>query len=75
MSDDVEQPTVLRAPALPVPPVVASPDQLLECADSLAAGEGPIAVDAERAGGFRYTQRAYLLQFHRRGAGTWLVDP
>ncbi|MES1212650.1 MAG: ribonuclease D, partial [Leifsonia sp.] len=25
----------------------------------LAAGEGPFAVDAERASGFRYSQRAY----------------
>ena len=41
----------------------------------LAAGDGPIAVDAERASGFRYSQRAYLVQLRRAGAGTALVDP
>ena len=75
MSDEVSPATVLRAPAAEVPPVVDSAPALVECAAALAAGEGPIAVDAERAGSYRYTQRAYLLQFHRRGAGTWLVDP
>ena len=34
-----------------------------------------MAVDAERAHGFRYSQRAYLIQLRRRGAGTHLVDP
>jgi ribonuclease D len=41
----------------------------------LAEGDGPIAVDAERASGFRYSQRAYLVQLRRAGAGTALVDP
>ena len=75
MSDPPPEVTVLRSPSLPVPPVVTSAAELAACAASLAGGDGPIAVDAERAGGYRYTQRAYLLQFHRHGAGTWLVDP
>jgi ribonuclease D len=41
----------------------------------LAAGEGPFAVDAERASGFRYSQRAYLIQIFRRGSGAFLLDP
>lgn len=41
----------------------------------LSAGNGPIAIDAERASGFRYSQRAYLIQIFRRGAGTFLFDP
>lgn len=41
----------------------------------LQAGSGPIAVDAERASGFRYSQRAYLLQFSRAGSGIGLLDP
>lgn len=40
-----------------------------------AAGTGPVAVDAERASGYRYTQRAYLIQLRRAGAGTVLIDP
>ena len=38
-------------------------------------GTGPVAVDAERASGYRYSQRAYLVQLRREGAGTVLVDP
>jgi ribonuclease D len=41
----------------------------------LAEGEGPFAVDAERASGFRYSQRAYLIQIFRRGSGAFLFDP
>ncbi len=44
------------------------------CAD-LAAGSGPVAIDAERASGYRYSSRAYLLQLRRRGSTTWLIDP
>jgi ribonuclease D len=32
-------------------------------------------VDAERASGYRYSQRAYLVQLRRAGAGTALIDP
>ncbi|MGB8021230.1 MAG: ribonuclease D [Candidatus Nanopelagicales bacterium] len=42
---------------------------------SIAAGSGPIALDTERASGYRYGQRAYLIQMRREGAGTILVDP
>ncbi|WP_151523526.1 HRDC domain-containing protein [Serinicoccus kebangsaanensis] len=42
---------------------------------ALHEGRGPVAVDAERASGYRYGQRAYLIQLRREGAGTWLVDP
>lgn len=48
---------------------------LAEVAQKLAAGTGPVAVDAERASGFRYSQRAYLVQLRRTGAGTALIDP
>jgi ribonuclease D len=41
----------------------------------LAQGHGPIAIDAERASGFTYSQRAYLIQVHRKDAGTFLFDP
>ncbi len=48
---------------------------LAEAASRLAAGHGPVAVDVERASGFRYSQRAYLVQVYRRGAGVFLFDP
>ncbi|WP_415974672.1 HRDC domain-containing protein [Rhodococcus sp. 077-4] len=65
----------LLTPADGVPDVVDTPDAVRAAAALLAAGHGPLAVDAERASGFRYSQRAYLLQFRRRGAGTVLLDP
>ncbi|MFB8385846.1 ribonuclease D [Microbacterium sp. NPDC055910] len=43
--------------------------------DTLAGGSGPVAVDVERASGFRYSQRAYLVQVFRREAGVFLFDP
>ncbi|WP_092667457.1 HRDC domain-containing protein [Agrococcus carbonis] len=55
--------------------VIADAESLKAAADRLHAGSGPVAVDAERANGFRYSARAYLVQVHRRGAGTVLVDP
>ncbi len=46
-----------------------------EAIEEIRSGNGPIAVDAERASGFRYSQRAYLIQVFRRDAGTFLFDP
>lgn len=42
---------------------------------ALRGGSGPIGIDAERASGFTYSQRAYLIQVYRRNAGTFLFDP
>jgi ribonuclease D len=44
-------------------------------AGALKAGAGPVAVDAERASGYRYSQRAYLVQLRREPVGTVLIDP
>ena len=41
----------------------------------LAKGSGDIAIDAERASGYKYSQRAYLIQIFRRGGGLHLIDP
>lgn len=65
----------LTAPAEGVPPVAVSIDEIARAADKLASGAGPFAVDAERASGFRYSNRAYLIQIRRAGAGTVLIDP
>ena len=58
-----------------LPPVTDSPAALRCAVQALAAGSGPVAVDAERASGFRYGQDAYLLQLRRAGSGTILIDP
>ncbi|MDL5156553.1 ribonuclease D [Actinomycetospora termitidis] len=67
--------TELLAPADGVPPIITDRDRLTALAEDLAAGSGPVAVDAERASGFRYSARAYLVQLRREGAGSALVDP
>ena len=46
-----------------------------EAVARLGAGTGPVAVDAERASGYRYGHRAFLVQLRRQGAGTVLIDP
>jgi ribonuclease D len=58
-----------------VPPVVADAAGLEAVIEAIAAGTGPVAVDAERASGHRYGQRAFLVQLRREGAGTALIDP
>ena len=67
-------PAAEQAPHVPVT-VIESREEYLEAVDRIAAGTGPIAIDAERASGFRYSQRAYLIQIYRRGSGTFLFDP
>ena len=58
-----------------LPPLVTTAQALAEAVATLGAGEGPVAVDAERASGYRYGHRAFLVQLRRRGAGTVLIDP
>ncbi len=55
--------------------VIDTRDEYLAAVEAISAGTGPIAIDAERASGYRYSQRAYLIQIFRRGAGTFLFDP
>lgn len=55
--------------------VIADRAQYSAAVEAISAGVGPIAIDAERASGYRYSQRAYLIQIFRRGAGTFLFDP
>ncbi|MBB1256095.1 HRDC domain-containing protein [Streptomyces alkaliterrae] len=68
-------PIPLLAPREGVPEVTATAAGLAAVTAAFAAGAGPVAVDAERASGYRYGQRAYLVQLRRAGAGTALVDP
>ena len=50
--------------------------ELLELAvQDLSRASGPIALDAERASGFKYSQRAYLVQLYRAGSAIYLLDP
>jgi ribonuclease D len=58
-----------------LPPLVTTAVALEAAIRALAGGSGPVAVDAERASGFRYGHRAFLVQLRREGAGTVLIDP
>ena len=74
-SDAPESLPLLESPADGVPDVIDTPRALQRAAEALAAGTGSVAVDAERASGFRYGQRAFLVQLRREGVGTLLIDP
>ena len=73
----LDQPEVplLREPTDGVPEPITTSNELTQLAERMRAGHGPVAVDAERASGYRYSQRAYLIQLRRGGAGTALIDP
>lgn len=74
----LEPPSAEHTPApLPHEPVdvIDTVEAYRDAVAKLAAGTGPFAVDAERASGFRYSQRAYLIQVYRREAGAFLFDP
>jgi ribonuclease D len=49
--------------------------QLAEVVAELAASKGSIAIDAERASGFKYSQRAYLVQIRAANTDIFLIDP
>ncbi len=58
-----------------LPEVVETDEALARACAALAAATGPVAIDAERASGYRYSNRAYLIQLRREGSGSWLIDP
>ncbi len=65
----------LLAPSGGVPELIQTPQGLSEMIAELKAGSGPIAIDAERASGYKYSARAYLIQIKRNGGGLHLIDP
>jgi ribonuclease D len=75
----VAEPEAPPAPLLGLrdglPPLTETPPDLAEACAALAAAGGPVAIDAERASGYRYSSRAYLIQLRRDGAGSFLIDP
>ncbi len=73
--DEPAAPVLLRSPRDGTPQPLTTEAELRAAAAGLAAGHGPTAVDAERASGYRYSQRAYLVQVRRAGYGTVLIDP
>jgi ribonuclease D len=78
-ADGVDGVAAAAAPMLALreglPRVVETEAALAEVCAAIASGTGPVAIDAERASGYRYSARAYLIQLRREGAGTALIDP
>ena len=68
-------PVPLISPAGGTPALIDSAGALGDAADALGSGRGPIAIDTERASGYRYDERAFLVQLRRRDTGTILIDP
>jgi ribonuclease D len=73
--DPIPDPEPLNEPAGGIPEVVDTPKGVEAAGERLSAGHGPVAVDVERASGYRYGQRAFLIQLHRADTGTLLIDP
>ena len=69
------EPAELLTLADGLPEVTETEEGLAEVCRQLAAGTGPVAIDAERASGYRYSNRAYLIQLRRNGSTTALIDP
>jgi len=66
----------LLVPSQPVLGPITGRAELQDWAERLSANPGgPVAIDAERASGFRYGSRAYLVQMRRPDVGTALLDP
>ena len=55
--------------------LIATAAELSDVIGILAEAAGPIAIDAERASGFKYSQRAYLLQIKAKDSEIFLIDP
>ena len=65
----------LQVPDGGTPAVIENLSGLRAAIKNLESGNGPIAIDAERASGFRYSARAYLIQIFRREGRLHLIDP
>ena len=65
----------LLAPSGGVPDLIDSSDSLAQMVAELKKGSGPIAIDVERASGYKYFARAYLIQIKRKDGGLHLIDP
>ena len=75
MTDELVELPLLAKPRVQDVRLVDTAGQLFEAVSILQELAGPFALDAERASGFKYSQRAYLIQVHRQGSPIFLIDP
>ena len=74
MSEEIVAIPLLQ-PSAGTPEIIETEASFRQALQQLSQGSGPFAVDAERASGFRYSARAYLIQVKRIGGGLHLIDP
>lgn len=74
MSEEIVAVPLLQ-PSAGTPEIIETEVAFEQALEQLAQGSGPFAVDAERASGFRYSARAYLIQIKRTDGGLYLIDP
>ena len=74
MSEEIVAVPLLQ-PSAGTPDIIDTEEAFGQALEQLAKGSGPFAVDAERASGFRYSARAYLIQIKRTHGGLHLIDP
>ena len=73
--DNSEVVPALLFPKEGTPEVIDTQERFEQALEKLSQGSGAFAVDAERASGYKYSQRAYLIQIKRVGGGLHLIDP
>ena len=54
---------------------ISNQKELADLVATLETSNGSIAIDAERASGFKYSQRAYLVQLRANETDIFLIDP
>jgi ribonuclease D len=74
MSEEIVAIPLLQ-PSAGTPDIIDTEEAFGQALEQLGQGSGPFAVDAERASGFRYSARAYLIQIKRTDGGLHLIDP
>jgi ribonuclease D len=74
MSEEIVAIPLLQ-PSAGTPELIDTEESFRQALQELSKGSGPFAVDAERASGFRYSARAYLIQIKRVDGGLHLIDP
>lgn len=75
ISEEGNAPTPLLQPVGGTPRLITTEEELSDAIEMLEAGTGAFAIDAERASGYKYSARAYLIQIKRTGGGLHLIDP
>jgi ribonuclease D len=79
LSESPQAPEAPELPLLQAPRakvhLITNQNLLGQVVEAIASTRGAIAIDAERASGFKYSQRAYLVQIRASNTDIFLIDP